>query len=69
MEGTNEKVVGVTEVKVRAKADGKVSNRKLHPYVQAAKVDDDFSKAQKTFAETFNSMRKHLMDIGEMDKK
>lgn len=68
MEGTNEKVVGVTEVKVRAEADGK-SNRKPHPYVQAAKVDDDFSKAQKTFAETFNSMRKHLMDIGEMDKK
>ncbi len=68
MEGTNEKVVGVTEVKVRAKADGK-SNRKIHPYVQAAKVEDDFSKAQKTFAETFNSMRKHLLDIGEMDKK
>lgn len=67
MEGTNEQVVGVTEVKVRARADK--SNRKLHPYVQAAKVEDDFSKAQKTFAETFNSMRKHLLDIGEMDKK
>lgn len=66
MEGTNEQVVGVTEVKVRAKAD---KSKTLHPYVQAAKVEDDFSKAQKTFAETFNSMRKHLMDIGEMEKK
>jgi hypothetical protein len=68
VEGTNETIVGVTEVKVRAKADGK-SNRKIHPYVQAAKVEDDFSKSQKSFAETFNSMRKHLLDIGEMDKK
>ncbi|MEK4263679.1 hypothetical protein [Paenibacillus sp. FSL L8-0499] len=62
---------GLTEVDVIAKVDGKdkSANRKPLPYIQAAKHEEGFSDSQKRFCDTFNNMRKRLLEIGEMQQR
>jgi hypothetical protein len=56
------------EVKLQSVADN-ANSKVLVPYYPPAKTEEGFTDSQKRFTEAFNTMRKRLLDIGEMHKK